>query len=237
MGVDPGKVRLDDADAFTLLDAGLSAEFIRLGLPGSRFELLRKGLIIAGVIQDSESLVGLRDKSEWHRGGAQTFIADSVVIVAGDSGVQDPGHERQVIAKALISFGSPPGMLMASWLERRETLAALGIPVPQLFGAVSGTIFEEFIEDDLSPKSFLTPGMAEELGRIAAVLDAAGFATLSFLADLRRRGTTLYYVDFGADLGSPGDVRSSNARRELELKLPRASRDLALRSYTSYQIQ
>lgn len=219
---------------FVLLESGLSTELMGTGIGESKVERLRSGLVKIGVIDESESLLGLTDRSPWHRGGGETFVSDSVVFVGTGSqehGEEVPGGKRHVIAKALVSFGSPPEIMMASWLKRRGILVSLEIPVPRLFGAVEGTLYEEFIDDELSPESLLIPEIVAELGRIAAVLDRAGFATLSFMADVRRRETKLYYVDFGFDLGEPSDVPSSNARTQLELKLAPVSRDLAMHSY------
>ena len=229
--------RHEESNEFDLLESGLSAELMRIGIGDSQAERLRIGLIRIGVMEESESLLGLRDQSAWHRGGGETFVADSIARIVDRSqkySTDAPYDERHVIAKALVSFGTTPEVMMSSWLRRRTILTSLQIPVPRLFGAFQGTLYEEFIEDELSPESLLVTEVLEELGRIAAVLDRAGFATLSFMADLRRREKKLYYIDFGFDLGEPGNAPSSNAKSQLESKLTHAQRDLALQSYNNY---
>lgn len=224
----------ENSREFVLLESGLSAEFIRLGVGESDLDRLSSGLLKVGVMQQRESLKWLKDLSAWRRGGGETFIADSVIVVTDPRSQKTEElltQERHVIGKALVPFGSPPEIAMATWLRRRDLLLALNVPAPQLFGAIGGTIYEEFIDLELSLEAFQIPVILKELGRIAAILDQAGFTTLSFLSDIRRRNTRLYYVDFGFDLGEPSGSACSSAKSQLESQLPNASKDIAIDSY------
>jgi hypothetical protein len=215
-------------EKFLLLPAGLSEEFLRIGTGDTQAERMQEALMKSNILQSGERLLGISDVTPWHRGGAETYVADSIIELQSK-------HEerRHVIAKALVSFGSRPEAQLASWVKRRTLIAELGIRVPYMYSASRGAIYEEFIESELEPTSFTVPKLLEEMAKIAATLDHSGFATIAFLSDLRRRADKLYYIDFGSDLGEPGQVATSCARGLLERKLPEPYKAECLMHYAA----
>lgn len=211
-----------------LLQKGMSAEFLRTGRGRDQRARLQDGLRSKGILGSNESLVGFVDSNPWRQGGAETYIADSIIYLQSTK-----DETRHVIAKALVSFGTQPDAQLRSWTKRRQLLCDLGIRVPRLFSAVEGTIYEEFIEDEVN--SGLTRGpIIRELARIAAILDVSGFMTLGFLDDLRRREDKLYYVDFGSGLGEPGDEPTDRALKTLDKMLGEPYKSECRKWYTSF---
>lgn len=214
---------------FSLLPTGLSEEFLRLGVGDTTEERLQDGLTKRNILQQGEKLAGLSDCTAWRQGGAETYIADSIVQVESNQ-----NEDRHVIAKALFSLGSPPEIQLKSWMKRRKILTGLNIRVPHLYSASDGAIYEEFIESELDPDCFTMQNLIRELAQIAATLDDCGFMTLHFLSDLRRRNDQLFYIDFGFDLGDPGETVTDRARITLEQKLPEPYKEECLEYYKKF---
>jgi hypothetical protein len=214
---------------FALLPTGLSEEFLRLGIGDTDEERLANGLMRRNILQQDEKLAELSDCTAWHQGGAETYIADSIVKVESKQ-----SESRHVIAKALFSFGTQPEIQLRSWMKRRKIIAELNIRVPYLYSAANGTIYEEFIESELDPDCFTTQNLLRDLAQIAASIDHAGFTTLNFLSDLRRRNDKLFYIDFGFDLGDPGETTTDRARITLEQKLSEPYKKECLEYYKKF---
>jgi hypothetical protein len=186
-------------------------EFARLGHGDNIVDRVKDGLVRRGVLEEGQTLVGFRDICEWRQGGGETYIADSIVEVDG-------GPVWHIIGKALFSLATPPEKQLLDWMRRREKLKRCGIRVPTLFSASDGLICEEFIAFPLSEE--LLSLVSRELGLIAARLDAAGFVTINFVADMRYQDGNLFYVDFGSDLGEPGEEPTKAAKTVLGKLLP-----------------
>jgi len=213
-------------ERFSLLKEGLSQEFLRIGVGGSLEEKLQDGLVKRNILEPSEAIHQFSDCTAWHRGGAETYIADSVIEVGSTR-----KDRRHIIAKALVSFGSQPEVQRADWIKRRKILVGAGIRVPHLYYSDEGIILEEFIESELHAPAYETESVIKEIARIAVVLDRFGFTTFGFLDDLRIQNDKVYFVDFGSDLGDPAEVPTERARNTLELKLEEPYRSRCLSNY------
>ena len=209
---------------FIIKPEGLSSEFLRTGEGATDWARIEDGLRRENILQSSETMTAFEDVEPWHRGGAETFIADAMVGVSpGSSG-------RRVIAKALVSFATDLDTKLRVWLRRRSLLSGIGIPVPFLFNGRNATVFEEFIDEPFR----LTDSdsdILDQVGKIGAQLDFNGFTTLSFLSDLRVKDQLVYYVDFGTDLGEPSGARTESARLTLVKSIPASQIDSCLRAY------
>jgi hypothetical protein len=153
------------------------------------------------------TLLGYEDKTEWARAGSETYLC------RGFARYQHNDHKCTVhfVVKALV--GMFPLEQEKNWARRRKLLQSLGIPVSHWFCHFDALILEPYYE--YGEESFVQLGLVEDLGPIGAILDRNGFVTLNFIADLRSDGVSLYYTDFGSDLGEPGTHPCDHARREL----------------------
>lgn len=214
----------------SLKPQGLSREFIRIGqAAATESAQIEAGLRLTNILGAQERMIGFVDEEPWHRGGGETYVADSLVLV---SGIED--LHRHVLAKAFVSIGTPLDAKLDSLLRRRKLVSEMGIPVPRLYSAREATIFEEFIDFPVIAAELVDEAVLEQIGEIGAHLDWNGFSTLSFLSDLRIKNGRVYYVDFGFDLGEPSDVRSNCARATIEKAiLNQAALDCCLRSYST----
>lgn len=168
-------------------------------------------LLKVGVLKEGEVLQAYHDISAWQRGGAETYNTVATITVKE--------HERKFIAKALVSMVTKPEQQLANWSSRRTIIQQLGIKTPKLFAELNGVIYEEFIDNNFSLDSNLQKTILEQLAFIAGQLDRKGFTTLSFINDIRLKDTTLYYVDFGSDLGEPSQDKKDSAIKLLMSKL------------------
>ena len=213
------------------LKLGLSQSIIQLGKGLTEIEQLVSGLTKISIIDPSkEELVSYSDLSPWRRGGVETYIADSVITISH-------GNENQIrhfIAKALISTASKPSDRVYDWLSRRNDLIQLGIKTPYLYSHLNGTIYEEFIDTQINHTHLQQIPIIIELARIAAILDMEGYPTLNFINDLRIKSETIYYIDFGFDLGTSHTNSCNNAKITLLKTLPIELRALATTAYLAY---
>jgi hypothetical protein len=213
-------------DALDLREDGLSADFLRLGDGETTAVRLESGLVRAGVIGATERLNTFVDVTTWHQGGAETFVGDSYLNT-------DRVWRRHIVGKALFSFAVTPERMLDSWLSRRETLRLIGVRVPILYAAFAGTLYEEYIESELFERSLCSETLTTDVARTAALVDRAGFESLSFLSDLRTQNEKAYYVDFGFDLGDPTGVPNKRARSSLGKALCEPFRTACLKQYDS----
>lgn len=165
-----------------------------------------------GVALPNERIVRYRDLVPWRRAGGETFQAVGELEIDGKGA-------RRCVAKALVSFAMAPEQQVKVWSERRTLLQSKGVRVPHVFSEDKGTVYEEFIDDALDDVRPFGEAVIRSLGSVAGVLDGLRFAPLAFLGDLRVRGDDVYYVDFGADLGGPGQSESRRAWNELAASL------------------
>ena len=191
------------------LPKGLSGEFLRIGTGATHHERLEDALLQCQIRQITQEVLAFQDVTEWHRGGAESYIADSTVLFAD-------GREHHVLAKALVASGPFIDNMLDSWTKRRTLLEMIGVRVPRLYCVREGVFFEEFIDEPFLGDVPLLDSYRNQLASIAAKLDAWGFNTLCFTADLRIKNTNLYYVDFGFDLGDPSAGISNSARTCIE---------------------
>lgn len=212
---------------FDLKDDGLSSDFCRIGQGQSMRERLQNGLVQANVMKGSDELRSFTDNTVWHRGGAESFVADAMLKT-------ESGVSLHIIGKALVSFGSQPDRVLASWLRRRRALQLAGIRVPFLYSAFGGTIYEEYIASDISHAAFSVQPLINDIARTAVLLDYAGFEPLSFLSDLRNQDNKVYYVDFGSDLGDPTGMPRNRAKSQIDRILSEPGRTSCLEYYELY---
>lgn len=168
------------------------------------------------------------DISEWYRSGAETFVTTAEVEYSNSSTTID----SKFVLKALVNFF--PKEQLKSWKKRREFLHKIGIPVSKWIDTYSGIIIEPYYA--LDKEVFITPNFVNELSKIAAILDIHGFFSLKFIDDIRSDGASLFYIDFGSDLGEPSSNKTTEAKRTLEkyclskgIKFPHTIYDLIIK--------
>ena len=159
-----------------------------------------------GIMPASADLLGYVDQSPWRLGGETAVCWASARYVTDARTI-----ERGFVLKSLV--GLLPHLQERTWRERRSLLHSMGIPVSQWYSCSSAMIVEPHYP--FGRDSFAQLDVLPELARIAALLDAHGFAPIDYIDDLRSDGDTLYYVDFGFDLGSPSSAPKSLAHRTL----------------------
>jgi hypothetical protein len=189
------------------LDKGIALSMMR-ELKNNNLEFCLKQI---KVLNDSENLISYSDITPWQRGGGETYISVGVATTSD--------KEIKFIAKALVSMATQPDQQLKNWNSRREFINKIGIKTPILFSSSNGTIYEEFIDDDFEFTNELSDAILKQLVTIAKTLDTSGFTTIAFSRDLRIKNNTLYYVDFGSDLGEPSENVSKSAFNHLQSKL------------------
>lgn len=145
-------------------------------------------------------ILKLSDLGDWHRGGAETYVAAGRLYLEGD-------QTQDVIGKAFVGTGLLPERQQMRWEERRYLLRELGVSVPLLIAQYPALSIEQFIPDPFPFANELSPDLAFQAGRIAGALAASHFWPVSMLRDLRVSEGRVYYVDFGSDLGGQGQTR------------------------------
>ena len=148
----------------SLKPQGLSREFIRIGqAAATESAQIEAGLRLTNILGAQERMIGFVDEEPWHRGGGETYVADSLVLV---SGIED--LHRHVLAKAFVSIGTPLDAKLDSLLRRRKLVSEMGIPVPRLYSAREATIFEEFIDFPVIAAELVDEAVLEQIGEIGA---------------------------------------------------------------------
>jgi hypothetical protein len=199
------------------LDSAASASLMEL-VPCALPELtsLQSALQCVGVLPLDEKLASYEDVSNWRRGGAETYVSDFRVAISSDSGLRN----LHVIAKAIVKWATPPERVLQVWLHRQRRLEEFGATVAQIFGSAAGIIYQKFIPfafadwfRSVDPSS--RGQWMYRLKELAARVDAAGFAPVEFVNNLRTDGVRLFIVDVGADLGGFQNQETGSATCEL----------------------
>lgn len=158
--------------------------------------------------------ISFRELVGWHRSGAETF---SYVFLAETAEAQ-----KTLIAKACVAFSlaSPPDAQAENWNLRRQRIREHGGGTPALLGATPGLFVEEFLPYELTDVVGLGSAIRNAYcDLINAVLDA-GFLPRDFARNIRSDGRTVYWIDFGEDLGGlrtePIKDRSKIIRKAME---------------------
>jgi hypothetical protein len=206
------------ANHVQLLSGGFAEELLSLASPESPpEEAVALGLRDIGILAPHEALVSYVDESPWERGGAETYICRFSLRLSTSKTQQE---HRSIIAKAIVSLGSPPDLVAAEWLRRREVLNESSVVTPRHFGYWKGVLFQEYI-----PHRFVDffqllavddrTSWIGKLYQLADGVDSAGFRPLAIIGDLRTDGNHIYLVDFGQDLGAARTNTGSQLCRQL----------------------
>lgn len=168
----------------------------------TRSNTVNESLFKMGLLSTPDETFSIVTISDWRRSGAETFSYAFDVI-----GVS----VRHLILKACVtlSFHRSLDAVVEEWQKRRMLLQAHNVSTPILYGYGNGTILEEFIPSELEQifrKTSKPECIAADLGRIAAVLVSLGFCPNQVFHDFRSRGSDVVMIDFGEDLGPPGNL-------------------------------
>lgn len=173
---------------------------------------LQERLIQIGLIKERDALEKYEDLFSWRRGGAETFVAAAKITTSSKT--------IFCLGKAFITLGSLPERRVEIINERRNVFQNLNIPVPQLYGVNRGTLYEEYIDEDLSSNlSKISDNCLRMIGKVGALLDKHGYRPSNFLQDMRYSESkdSVYYVDFGSDLGEPSTTPTSNCLEKIRV--------------------
>jgi hypothetical protein len=166
-----------------------------------------------GIVNETETIIGYEDIHPWIRGGAETYIATGEVKLDNNGG----NIRRRFIAKAVVTFPTPPEMAAEEWRRRFKLLTILGVPSPKLYAVHKAVLYQEFLPETLAEAwaradNRLKFELSMQLVAIAAACDACGFHPISYrFDDFRLRNDLLCIVDVGEDLG-PWDFTSRESR-------------------------
>lgn len=155
------------------------------------------------LIEKDGTLLRYEDILEWHRGGAETYIATGRVI----SAIGGERLERTFLAKAIVTSPSDPETTANNWAKRLELLSRVGVNRPMLYSNHRACLYQEYIPDHFSEvwkrsNDVERTNYTFELAKIYAALDACGFRPISYnFHDLMFQRSAIYLVDVGQDLG------------------------------------
>jgi len=178
------------------------------GLADSR--CVGDALLRLGLIEEQFPVPTIEEVHGWMRGGAETFIYRFRVV--------QQETVRDVLLKAVVAFSTAKSLteLGDEWVERRRLLEQDGIRTPRLYHAGRAIIVEEFIPEGLSTFLRRRPAEAmhlfDQVIRYAATLEKHGFCPISPFHGLRTDGMDVFAVDFGQDLGAPGQTTRRGRR-------------------------
>lgn len=186
----------------SLFPKAVSSDFLKFGKASdSKSRVIENALQQIGIIETDETLVSYTDISEWHRGGAETYISDFKVLLKTDL------YERRehIIAKAIVKWGTTAELTVIEWLNRVRRLNAFGVNTPHVWHW-NGVLFQQFIRFSLTDYIHAVNDqekhrLCRQLLRIAEQVDRAGFSPTNIIDDIRTDGTELFVVDVGEDLG------------------------------------
>jgi hypothetical protein len=168
---------------------------------------LQDSLVNLGLCDASHRSCELHENGSWYRGGSETYL-QRLTIRHHDQSI------TRLLLKACVAVslemnGTAP--IMERWIRRRKVLAAHGVATPTLHFAHRSTLCEEWIPHTIG--AALNGGhraaLLRDLGRTTGVLTGLGFPSVR-IDDLRSRGDDAVVVDFGWDLGEPGQVSPYN---------------------------
>lgn len=165
----------------------------------------------------SDRSVRLVADGPWYASGAESYLFKFAV--------QSHSHAIDLVFKALVSSGGNLTARSTEIRSRRALLGNAGIQTPRLYGYGRATVLEEYIPEALSTVLSDEKRMAEvapKLIEVALKLDGLGFQSPYFVNDLRTRGTDVVMIDFGFDLGDPGQGDSGTCLRSACASLLRA---------------
>ncbi|MBS0627190.1 MAG: hypothetical protein JSS09_03145 [Verrucomicrobia bacterium] len=198
-----------------------------------------------GFLSESETLLEYGDTKEWFRAGGETYQSIGFIrYTEVDEGSDSVIKIRNVIAKSIASVDRHRGNSM---LARRLDLKEAGLKVPDLYyversedGERVTTFYEEYFPHAVELLSLvegrkeLSSLIAQEIAKIASVLDSKGYSNSNFIRDVivDPKTESTYYIDFGCDLGEPSGVLTRTAKRSIE-QLPKRSQILPFYHATS----
>lgn len=192
-----------------VLSSGASTEAVREGFPLT-LEGLTRWLKSKNVIPSDSRLLSYTDLDAWHRAGGETYQA-TFAIGWIENGLVSSNRVR---LKALVTLNGE--LALEIWTRRRRLLHAKGVPVSRWFSWGDALIIEQYY-----PGDYTSTRQRQQLGEIAEKLDELGFAPRNYLLDIRcdEEGSPVY-VDFGEDLGEPGEAAPgvSTARFAVEFQ-------------------
>jgi hypothetical protein len=159
-----------------------------------------------GLLPRSIQLSELRPSGPWRRGGNETYIYCFTAVGSG-------GWRRSLVLKAVVAFspGASVGSIADQWVKRRELLAKERVNVPRLYAVRRATILEDYVPHLVSSaltRPRLRGPLLMGLIEYAAALARLRFRPMAPFSDLRTFGRTVVPVDFGEDLGPPGQAYS-----------------------------
>ena len=157
------------------------------------------------VIPSDSELLSYSDMSRWRKAGAETAFASGIAIF------EDGFHigRQAFVTKSIAALF--PELKFRNWVERRNHLQLIGVPVAEWFDvkSVGYEIIEPFYR--FGEESLLGLGLTAQLRAMAEALDRAGYATQRFTSAVRSDGRRAFFDDFGSDLGEPDSTPSTNA--------------------------
>lgn len=161
----------------------------------------------------AESEIEVLPIADWYRAGSETYIFRFLVVAEKVA--------SSYVLKACVPFaaGITLSEVLQRWVWRRDYCSTIGIKTPALFAARFAEILEEDIPYELAGAFSLSDphgrqAILDDLGETLAALSQARFDVIS-LADLRSHGNDVVMIDFGSDLGDPGQIRSAVQWEEL----------------------
>ena len=179
---------------------------------GSDQARLEQELQTLNILPPYGEVLEYEELLEWGRRGAETYTAAAHVRFLS----QDVEHDLRFLSKAFLSSAMPIDERLNILLARREDLCSLGIHVPDLYSSGGGCLHEAFIPFSLLET--FTPhdtDLLDRLAFIAATLDMNHYHPMDFPGDIRTDGASLFYVDFGSDLGGRMATPSAQAKAQL----------------------
>ena len=193
------------------IEKGITADIVKKGIALNQ-EGLSEWLNSKNLITANEILISFSDIQPWRRTGGETFTTIF--------NFQTEKHEQTIVVKAIVTTN--PEKSLIDWTNRREILATNNISVSYWFWTGDATIYEPFYPNKTDKtKDFNT------LIHTAFTLDKLGFTTLKFLDDiLCDIDGNPFYVDFGFDLGEPGQIFKTTAKEHLIKTFPNLKADI-----------
>lgn len=194
-----------------LEDFSLGKDLARAGQGIFLEERLEDALRKRNLVMDAENFINyeelpLSDKEGkvsygWKQRGSETYTAAGKVKVNNGS-----PKEREFVAKSCVKMGCQPDAHVNQWLYRRQVLEEHGVQVPTLYFREPGTYYEQYLA--WSASEILNRFTGEQrllaIKQIAKIVDTKFTCPISFMDDLRSDGKTIFFTDFGEDLGGVG---------------------------------
>jgi len=190
----------------TFIDHSVSSEIKREGFGLDPYGI-QSWLHCRRIVPEDATILCFCDETPWQAIGSETFSTRAFCTYATKTDIKD----CRFLLKALV--GMNPSGQQKVWTSRRNMLMQMGIGVSQWFSCSSATITEPYYE--YGHDTFFKLGFLSALAEVAGLLDGLGFRTLDYISDMRSDGHSLYYIDFGFDLGEPSETVTSHALNRL----------------------